>query len=545
MRLHGVVRAPSGYCVPIVQVKNGLLQGEIKKSKANLPYYSFSGIPFAKPPVGELRFKAPQPLDFWNGTLDATKLPKKCIQLTNSNEIDGEEDCLYLNVYTPNLKKKLPVMFWIYPGAFHKGYSGFTSYGPEYFMDKEIILVTSNHRLGILGFLSTEDDVIRGNFGLKDQVMALHWVQENIQQFGGDPRQVTIAGASSGGASVGYHLLSPLSKGLFHKGILQGGTPLCRRAISFPGLARKRAKNLAILAGCKINSSFDILKCLKPMNASVITKFYSNFFKWKNHPRVVFPPVIEKCDSDAFICHNPLIDFKQESYVPVIIGLNSAEGCLYSSSIFNTTKLLHPELYTDFNHIVPILLTYKNYTSEDDLPNVSKQIFNRYYPSGFIDDQSYLNTQNMIKDGYYLQCIMEMAIKLTSPVYFYLFDYQNEFSLNRNSTDSCLKPIGPSHGEETYNLFIKIPKLTLNEKDTEVSKTMVNIWTQFISTDYPTTNGTSEGLKWPEFMSNESSLLLHVDSAQPKLIPNPFTEIYTFWQGLPLLSGLKDTCEIQ
>lgn len=108
--------------------------------------------------------------------------------------------------------------------------------------------------------------------------MALRWVQENIHLFGGDPKQVTIAGSSSGGASVGYHLLSPMSKGLFHKGILQGGTPLCRRAIAFPGSARERAIKLADFAGCKTNTSVDILECLKPMNASFITNLYSKFY---------------------------------------------------------------------------------------------------------------------------------------------------------------------------------------------------------------------------------------------------------------------------
>lgn len=134
------------------------------------------------------------------------------------------------------------------------------------------------------GFLSTEDDVIPGNYGLKDQVMALRWVQKNIVKFGGDPGQVTIFGGSSSGACVGYHMLSPMSKGLFHKAILQSGSPMCRWSTSLPGLARNHSKTVSNLAGCNgSDSSEELLKCLKNLPAKFFAYIHKYFWVLVKH----------------------------------------------------------------------------------------------------------------------------------------------------------------------------------------------------------------------------------------------------------------------
>jgi carboxylesterase type B len=130
----------------------------------------------------------------------------------------------------------------------------------------------------LLGFISTEDDVIPGNYGMKDQVMALRWVQENIAKFGGDPGQVTVFGESAGGASTGYHLLSPMSKGLFHKAMLQSGAPSCNWAVAPPGLIRKRTEAVATLSGCQADTSTDILDCLQKQTAIDLVKTQRKFF---------------------------------------------------------------------------------------------------------------------------------------------------------------------------------------------------------------------------------------------------------------------------
>ncbi|KAJ4446942.1 hypothetical protein ANN_13644 [Periplaneta americana] len=166
----------------------------------------------------------PQPPESWTGVLKATKEGPDCIQkpfpeLPSLPEIVGDEDCLYLNVYTPRLPadgeatELLPVMFWIHSGGWVSGSGSSDLYGPQYLLDKEIVLVTINYRLGPLGFLSTGDEVCPGNNGLKDQLAALRWVRDNIAAFGGNPNSVTIFGESAGGASVHHHVLSESSRG--------------------------------------------------------------------------------------------------------------------------------------------------------------------------------------------------------------------------------------------------------------------------------------------------------------------------------------------
>ena len=148
-----------------------------------------------------------------------------CPQI-NGFTLDGVEDCLFLNVYVPkkaidDQDLKLPVMVFIHGGALITGSGNFRDYGPLHFMDKDVILVTINYRLGPFGFFFMGDEMVSGNAGLKDQVMALQWVQDNIWSFGGDPNSVTIFGESAGSFSVSVHILSPLSVHLFHRAIMQ------------------------------------------------------------------------------------------------------------------------------------------------------------------------------------------------------------------------------------------------------------------------------------------------------------------------------------
>ena len=236
----------------IVTTKVGQLSGVDMGS-----YTIFKGVPYAKPPVGELRFKAPQPLDPWDGIYQAKEFNKACIQQLSTEDPlygpefysekewirDQSEDCLYINIWVPNdvldsvaeadgsgpLKKKLPVAFWIHGGAFLSGYATEKEFDGEAYCKRGVILVSVEYRCNIFGFLAhpllTAESQYHtsGNYGILDQIAALRWVYENIGSFGGDHDNITVFGQSAGAMSVQTLISSPLTDGMIAKAIMQSG----------------------------------------------------------------------------------------------------------------------------------------------------------------------------------------------------------------------------------------------------------------------------------------------------------------------------------
>jgi para-nitrobenzyl esterase len=222
-----------------LQITTGTISGKTTDDRA---IKIFMGVPFAAPPVGDLRWKAPQPLQPWKGIKACTNNPPSAMQVAPgpfmcwSKEFIApvaplSEDCLYLNIWTPanTINEKLPVMVWIHGGAFTSGSGTVPLYNGEQMARKGVVFITINYRLGIFGFLAhpelSAESALKtsGNYGILDQIAALRWVNENIAAFGGNPDNVTIAGQSAGSFSVNMLVVSPLAKGLFHKAIAQSG----------------------------------------------------------------------------------------------------------------------------------------------------------------------------------------------------------------------------------------------------------------------------------------------------------------------------------
>ncbi|XP_071527813.1 uncharacterized protein [Panulirus ornatus] len=241
----------------VVKLEQGFIRGILQEAGPGRPFYSFKGVPYAEPPLGDLRFKDPVPAGRWHGDRDGSIVAPSCPQLSlkafleNKMEVEGSEDCLYLNVFTPArhwpYTSDLPVMVYIHGGGFVEG--NMEAFGPQLLLKKDVVVVVIQYRLGVLGFLSTEDSVLPGNLGLKDQTLALRWVQDNIRHLGGSPARVTIFGESAGSASVHYHILSPHSSGLFSRAILQSGTALC------PFALREDHRQVAFSIGEHLNCS--------------------------------------------------------------------------------------------------------------------------------------------------------------------------------------------------------------------------------------------------------------------------------------------------
>ena len=211
---------------PVVAIKSGKVRGTLTGAGG----VAFKGIPFAQPPTGELRWREPLPVKPWTGIRDANAFSAECVQ-SGPGGPGSIEDCLYLNVWTPQwpMKRPLPVMFWIHGGGNFAGSTKIPVYNGESLSRHGVIVVSTNYRLGIFGFLALPElskespHHVSGNYGLLDQILALRWVQENIANFGGDPRNVTIFGESAGSLDVNVLMTTPLSKGLFHRVIGESG----------------------------------------------------------------------------------------------------------------------------------------------------------------------------------------------------------------------------------------------------------------------------------------------------------------------------------
>ncbi|KAG5877338.1 hypothetical protein JTB14_030709 [Gonioctena quinquepunctata] len=307
----------------LVTTHNGIIRGRQEYSNRGISFYAFQQIPFAKPPVGELRFREPQPAEKWEGILDATVNTKACYQMNNTYNTNisamESEDCLYLNVYTPRYPSadlSLPVMFYIYGGGFVKGASAIDFGGPHYLMESDVIVVAVNYRVGPFGFLSTGDTVIPGNYGLKDQQMGLRWVRDNIQSFGGDPEKVTIFGQSAGGASVTFQLLNKQSEGLFRAAIAESGTFLN------PWSYQRDYKEFAYKLATTIDENFnknsstqELLEFLRSVPATEIKAAAESFKEDVRNSQIVqgffFTPVVEPEHETAF-------EFVRKSICPFI-----------------------------------------------------------------------------------------------------------------------------------------------------------------------------------------------------------------------------------
>ncbi|XP_015374788.1 PREDICTED: esterase FE4-like isoform X2 [Diuraphis noxia] len=311
-------------------IEQGALRGfQNKTLLSNKPYVSFLGIPYAKPPVNDLRFKAPVKHPGWSGVLEAVSEGDKCMQYAYSTDnIIGSEDCLYLNVLVPQNEQngQLAVMIFIHGGAFNFGCGSVNEHSPDYLLDENVIVVMLNYRLNVLGFLNLDIDECPGNMGLKDQLFAIKWIKANIAAFGGDADNITIFGESAGSASVHCLMLSSQSTGLFQKAIMQSGCAFNPWALNENHRisAIKLAKNL----GCLSNDPEKIAKYLRNVSAIDLVKG-SKFKDETDFLSYKFIPSIESDTvSNRFLPAHPEQLVNNITPVPVIIGLNNMEGII-------------------------------------------------------------------------------------------------------------------------------------------------------------------------------------------------------------------------
>lgn len=270
------------------------------------------------------------------------------------------EDCLYLNVYTKEMRptKLRPVILFIHPGGLYV-LSG-KSFGANYLLEQDVVLVTFNYRLSYFGFSNYDiaDDVFTPNAGFKDQVLAMKWVKDHIEHFGGDPNCVTLMGSSAGGLSVELHLVSPLSQGLFHRAIQISGGLLPQKTL--PKSQNHLIDRLAKLINCNRPNVRESIECILAADTKTITEQMRNAFDFGfDHPIYPWLPVIEPKSDDAFLSENPfeILSSGRFNKVPLLVSRMRNEAAGAAEYLLAHENLLL-EMYIDFKRIGPLVFLY-------------------------------------------------------------------------------------------------------------------------------------------------------------------------------------------
>ena len=396
------VKPSPGMSDPVVDSPAGAVRGTTEGSLR-----IFRGIPFAQPPVGSLRWRAPVALAQWKGVRDAKEFGKACYQppprLSNiyvGKPVPMSEDCLTLNIWAPAKATNAPVFFWIYGGALQSGASRDPIYDGRRLAERGVVVVSINYRLGVLGWLAHPElsrespDGISGNYGLLDQIRALTWVKDNISAFGGDPANVTIAGESAGALSVMYLMTSPLARGLFAKGIAESAymisTPALKAAVhgapsaEQTGLWLMQQLKQPDLAGMRAMGGAEI-------TASAVAVGYAPWGAIDGH---VLPDQLVN-----------VFDQGKQARVPILVGFNSGE-------IRSLTSLAPP---------VPANAAVYESTIRERYGDLADE-FLKLYPSTNLQASIFATTRDALY-GWTAERLVRKQTALGVDAYLYLWDH--------------------------------------------------------------------------------------------------------------------------
>ena len=480
-----------------VRIDGGLVSGTFSKEG---DVQIFRGIPFAAPPIGDLRWKAPQPVKPWSGV-------RKC-EAFGASPVQGvpnpfgpwsaeflipkepvSEDCLYLNVWTGrgsagsnSATQKRPVLVWIYGGGFNSGGSGVPIYDGEATAKKGVVFVSINYRVGALGFLAhpelTKESPknAAGNYGLMDQIAALQWVKQNIAAFGGDPGNVTIAGQSAGSMSVNCLVASPLAKNLFKKAIAESGASFTRsnqtlKQAEENGIKVMQSLGASSLAELRAKPADEILKKAQGVRGPIIDGY-----------------VLPQSIADIFAAG-------KQNNITLLTGWNQDEGMIFGS-----------------------LKNADDYRKQlEGQYGANTQAFLKFYPAT-TDAEAAASQQNVSRDmifGAQNYAWANTESGQGKKVYVYRFTRKIPATGNYAS-------FGAFHtGEVAYaydNLrFIDRQLRPLDAADAELAKTMSAYWVNFIKTGNPSGKGLPQ---WPAYSLKEKQIMVLGDKVQAQTLPD-------------------------
>ena len=487
-------------------IENGVIEGNYDTNSGIQTYFS---VPFAKPPVGELRWKAPQPLTNWSGVKETKKFGARPVQPIvfgdmNSRSNGLSEDCLYLNVWTPAKRntKDLPVLVYFYGGGNVAGDASEPRYDGESMAKKGIVVITCNYRLNVFGnfahpALSAETSYKgSGNYGYFDQIAALKWVQKNIAKFGGDPKKVTIAGESAGSIAVSYHMASPLSKGLIAGAIGESGAGI--NPTMSPVTLAEAEKQGAEFAK---NAGVSTLKQLRALSTREVYEMYNEA------KRFGFPVVI-----DGYFMPKTLPQIfgaKEQAQIPLLLGWNSAE--------VSGMAFMQGKPYNQENYVARVKKEY---------PNDSEEVL-RLYPYSS-EREIELSATALAADRFISYSTWKWfdlhRNNSSQPVYRYLYSKLRPALVDNSlasglaggtvkkegNTPKAPEAVGAPHACEIEycmgNLHL-IKEYAWTADDFKVSNTMLDYFANFIKTGNP------NGDKLPEWIAAKAG-----DATPPVMI---------------------------
>uniref|UniRef100_T1E184 Carboxylic ester hydrolase n=1 Tax=Cupiennius salei TaxID=6928 RepID=T1E184_CUPSA len=510
-------------CDRIVTTTNGPVKG-ISLSPKKVE--AFLGIPYAEPPVGPLRFAKPVPKSSWEETYDASELPPSCIQpllddfyFNPSPAGNMREDCLYLNLWVPEGgSDSKPIMLFIHGGGYLSGSSNMRVYnGANLAEHGDVIVATINYRLWILGFFSGLIEDAPGNMGMYDQIMALQWIKDNAKYFGGDPDNIVLFGESAGGYAVSALLVSPLSKGLFKRAIMQSGTAIVPPLTNAAGL-QVVSQNIAGFLGCADENDTlaknpeAVVDCLKALPSERFTD--SNLL-------INAGPLPARI-GDSILPENTNDLFRKGYFkdTEILLGINRDEGSLLFT-------LQMPALLGVFGE--------RAETAEFNETSARQFVSTRVGDVSYGIEEEYFGRVRRIPGYTYVRATADLYGDLIincgtvfhadyyslrdNPVYFYLFDY-------RPDSTPLAEWMGVAHFDEIQYVFGNPMHEEFTKSENQLSRNIMDKWAAFAKTGNPNIRGR---VKWPRYTCENPKYL--VISKRDRVAVRPDNNRCELWRN--------------
>lgn len=484
---------------PGVSAPAGLIRGSEQDS-----VHIYKGIPFAAPPVGEARWKPPSPAQAWEGEFDATEFGPACMQFrANTQSIYAEklgaisEDCLSLNIWTPEDAENAAVFVWIHGGALTGGASGLSMHDGAALAESGLVVVSINYRLGVLGYLAHPElsaestEGISGNYGLLDQIAALDWIKQNISAFGGDPDNVTIAGESAGALSVMYLMASPPAHGLFHKAIAQSAYMISTPALKEPRFGMPAAEAVGVYVADKLGA--ENISAMREMNAESLIKksVQAGYIAWGTVDGIVLPDELVN-----------VFDRGEQAPVPIIAGFNSGE-------IRSLRALLPQASKNAAAYEAAVQVGY------DDLAGD----FLVQYPSNEIAESMLATTRDAMY-GWTSERLARNQSEIGADGYLYIFNHGYP-AANRAGLHAFHASEIPYVFGTTDNLAPNWPEIPDTPVEKRLSDAMLGYWSSFARDGAPSAAGEPD---WRPYAADEAYMYFETgpEGTATDLLPGMF-----------------------